>query len=271
MIFDGDDKFNVILIVILFSITILVSIYVSHTRQSVHSFTEDIDLYSFDLEQLNLTDVEDEDCTYCYDHDIEKIIKAKFEEAGLGDIFQQYDEIETLTIPSFVDFEIEDECTPLFPFVESIKYSKMYKYTMNDEIFYVNEKFMGKMNAFYMVQETSNIEFNRDSYVVTLENYYTEEGECVYSEYKTTHGEGVIDCYGNYESFLCEEFIEKLDFIGEEDYFVYEGNYKALVYENNNTTIKFGKDVPVLFYFEQKDEFNQFLRIELLNIKRRIE
>lgn len=271
---DSNDKTNIILISILFILVLIISIYVSFTRQPVHSFIDDTNVNYSNIDDLNLSVNVDENCTFCSDHNVTSLINQKIKDSGLDELFNTQQNLEKISVndfPEFGSFNSSGNCTSLFPFTESIKYSKKYKYTLtNENVFYLNEKFNGKLNNFYIVENVYHLIMGTSTYDVILNNYYTNEGDCVYSEYSTSlSGKKEMQCTGNYNTFLCEEFINNLNYVGEEKYYVYGKNYDVYVYSNddNSTILKYGITIPVLFYLEQKDNDDKYLIIELLEIE----
>lgn len=278
---DENDKNNIFLISILFLIVIIISIYVSSTRVSTHSFLKDYYDYSnLSYPEFNSTffeNVNDDNCTFCEDKNVTKLINQKIEDSGLAEFFEMDDSqppIFAEDLPSMQNLNENSNktCTPIFNFKDSVHYSKNYRYTFtNDNSFYVNEKYKGKLNEFYVVETTSKILFSSQTYSTVVTTYYDENGKCVYSEYSTdlSPTPKAISCTNNYETFLCEEIINTLNFKGEEKYYVYANNYDVLVYanEDNSTIFKYGKTIPVLFYMENIDENNKLLKIELLNVE----
>lgn len=270
---DSNDKTNILLVSLLFILVVIVSIFVSFTRQPVHSFIEDTNVSYPNMDDLNMSN-EKENCTFCDDHNITSLINQKIQDSGLNELFNNQQNLEKISLDDFPDmnsFNSSLNCTPLFPFIDSIKYLKKYKYTFtNENVFYLTEKFNGKLNDFYTVESTYNLMVGSGSYDVLLNSYYTVDGDCVYSEYSSSFSSNnQMQCTGNYNTFLCDEFIDNLMYLGEEKYYVYGANYDVYVYasSDNSTILKYGKSVPILFYMEQIDEDNKYLRIELLSVE----
>lgn len=275
---DSKDKNHIFLISILFILVLILSVYISFSRQKVHSFYDNMDLNLTAPLDFNFTESDiDENCSFCEDHDLGKYVNEKFKESGLLDFLKSQNSLEKPSVsdlPSFDEFEydLNSNCTSLFPIEESIKYSRDYKYTMSDDtIFYVSEKYKGKLNEFYVFESISKINFNQGNYLVKMENYFLSNGKCVLSYFSTDVNEkgNQMECSGNYEIFLCEEFINQLNYTGVEKYYTYGKNYDVYVYSSydNSTILKYGKDIPILFYLKQEEEHNKKLLIELLNVE----
>jgi hypothetical protein len=274
---DSNDKTNIIFISITFLVVVIASFYVANIRN-----TNYIDYGQFKDEEMineinnNLQKTNNKTCSFCEDQDINRYLSDKFKEAGLEDYYtpveiEQPDSLSLSNMPN-MDTIIVDNCTSLFSFLGSYNYNKNYKYSLpRNYTFFSSEKYKGTLNSLYIINTFSKISFNSNVYSSEINSYYDGEGNCVYSEYKTDNSDtfSKIPCSSNYNPYLCEEIINELEYKGEEKYYVYGNNYDVFVYSNtdNSTIIKYGKDVPVLFYMKKYDNANKFFIIELTSLE----
>lgn len=273
MILGLDEKYSIFLIGLLFFFIIIVSFYISTTDKTVLEMPPDY-LSRFENETA---EKEIDDCVLCGDYSTSLIemINQRIEKSGISEYLSQ-DFSEAISIGDLPQLKREGQsnCTGIFNFTEIIKYDRSYKYSFSDSNeFFVSEKYKEKINQFYVIETVSKIHFGFDTYTTIMNSYYLDDGTCVQSEYTNDHLDGfnTLGCSGNYNLYLCEELIENLNFDGEEKYFVYGKNYDVYVYSNDNNTfiLKFGKEVPILFYlYEGNDDSNKYLQIELLSVER---